>query len=288
MKKLLAVALAALMLIGCLASCATNIGDPDAIGNYTPEVKTITTEKGVFTFEEAQGDAAILVGYNGKATKDDHVEIPTHFNGRPVVGIGKEVFYNLAAVVEVTIPETVTSIDDYAFAGCTELTTINLPAGTLTIGTAAFQGCTKLESINVGTALVSIGDYAFMSCPALSDIELPATLEKIGKYAFAYCAALPSFEAPEALTTIGTLAFYNCTGLTSIKLSDNITSIGDFAFVSEKTTFKSIIDMESFTTTPNEEGELGYVAKYVNAMADTEVEEEADTTVEEADAEAEA
>lgn len=273
MKKLLAVALAALMLVGCLASCATNIGDPDAIGNYTPEVKTITTDKGVFTFEEAQGDTAILVAYNGKATKDDHVEIPTHFNGRPVVGIGERVFYNLAAVVEVTIPDTVTSIGDYAFAACTELTSITLPKGTLSIGVAAFQGCTKLQTIEVGDALVSIGNYAFMQCPVLANIELPATLEKIGDYAFAYCEALPAFAAPEALTEIGTLAFYNCTGLTSIKLSDNIKAIGKFAFVSEKTSFKNIIDMTSFNNEPDEEGNLGYVATYVKDMAATEVEE---------------
>ena len=274
MKKLLAVALAALMLVASLASCANNLGDPDAIGDYTPEVKTITTDKGVFTFEEALGDTAILVGYNGKATKDDHVEIPTEFNGRPVVGIGKEVFYNLAAVVEVKIPDTVTSIGDYAFAGCTELTSITLPEGTLTLGTAAFQGCTKLETINVGKALTTIGNYAFMNCPVLTDIALPATLEKIGDYAFAYDKALTTFAAPEALTEIGTLAFYECTGLTSIKLSDNITSIGDFAFVSEATTFKSIIDMDSFTSTPDAEGKLNYVATYVDNMAATEVEDE--------------
>ena len=88
MRKFLALALSCILLVACLASCATGLGDPDAINDYTPEVKTITTDKGVFTFEEADGDTAILVGYNGRATKDDHVEIPTEFNGRPVVAIG--------------------------------------------------------------------------------------------------------------------------------------------------------------------------------------------------------
>ena len=267
MRKFLALALSCILLVACLASCAAGLGDPDAINDYTPEVKTITTDKGVFTFEEADGDTAILVGYNGKATKDDHVEIPGEFNGRPVVAIGNSVFYNLAAVVEVKIPATVTSIGDFAFAGCTELVSITLPEGLLSLGMGAFNGCTKLESVNVGNSLVSIGDFAFRACPVLKDIALPATLESIGEYAFAYDVALTEFAAPAALKEIGTLAFYNCTGLTSIKLSDTLEAIGDYAFVTESTTMKAIIDTTSYS-------EDSVAGKYVAAMADTVVEEE--------------
>ena len=267
MRKFLALALSCILLVATLASCAVGLGDPDAINNYTPEVKTITTDKGVFTFEEALGDTAILVGYNGRATKDDHVEIPTEFNGRPVVGIGDKVFYNLAAVVEVKIPDTVVSIGQFAFANCTELTAITLPAGLQTIGEAAFHGCTKLESVDLGKALVSIDDYAFMNCPVLANITLPATLETIGMYAFAYDVALTSFEAPAALKKIDTLAYYNCTGLTSIKLSDAIETFGEFVFVTEKTTMKAIIDPTSY-------GADSEAAKYVAAMADTVIEED--------------
>ena len=266
MKKFLALALSCILLVATLASCAAGLGDPDAINNYTPEVKTITTDKGVFTFEEADGDTAILVSYNGRATKDDHVEIPTEFNGRPVVAIGNNVFYNLAAVVEVKIPATVTSIGDYAFANCTELTSITLPEGLLSIGFASFTGCTKLETVNVGNSLVSIGDSAFKSCPVLKNIALPETLESIGDYAFAYDEALTEFAAPAALKDLGTLAFYNCTGLTSIKLSDTLENIGEYAFVTEKTTMKAIIDTTSYS-------EGSKAAEYVAAMADTVIEE---------------
>jgi len=266
MRKLLAIALACILMVATLASCAAGLGDPDAINNYTPEVKTITTDKGVFTFEEADGETAILVGYNGKATKDDHVEIPEKFNGREVVGIGENVFYNLAAVVEVKIPATVTSIGKFAFANCTELTAITLPDGLLTIGEGAFHGCTKLETVAVGNALESIDSFAFMNCPVLKDIKLPATLESIGDFVFAYDETLTVFTAPAALKTIGTLAFYNCTGLTSIALSDTLEKIGDHAFVTEDTTMKAIIKTDSYS-----EGSVA--EKYVAAMADTEVED---------------
>ncbi len=277
MRKFLALALACILMVATLASCAAGLGDPDAINDYTPEVKTITTDKGVFTFEEAAGDSAILVGYNGRATKDDHVEIPEEFNGRPVVGIGDAVFYNLAAVVEVKIPDTVTSIGKFAFANCTELESISLPAGLLTIEANAFQGCTKLTSADLGDALVSIGDFAFSYCSALADIALPATLESIGLYAFAYDTALTEFVAPAALKEIGNLAYYNCTGLTSIKLSDTIETFGSFVFVTEKTTMKAIIDTTSYS-------EGSKAAEYVAAMADTVVEDGTDEAADQAEA----
>ena len=246
MRKFLALALSCVVLLASLASCAASMGDPNAINDYTPEVKTITTDKGVFTFEETTGDSAILVGYSGRATKDDHVEIPTHFNGRPVVAIGDSVFYNLAAVVEVKIPDTVTKIGTYAFANCTELTAITLPDGVQSIDFAAFTGCTKLETINVGTSLETIGGSAFKSCTALKNIQLPETLVSIGDYAFAYAESLPEFAATPALEYIGTLAFYNCTGLETIKLSDTLKTIGEHAFVTETTSLKAVIDTTTF------------------------------------------
>ncbi len=266
MRKLLVLALSCVLLVASLASCAAGLGDPDAINDYTPEVKTITTETGVFTFEEAEGDTAILVGYNGKLTKDDHVKIPETFNDRPVVGIGDKVFYNLAAVVAVDIPATVTSIGEFAFAGCTELESVSLPDGTLSIGLAAFNGCTKLKTVDFGDALLSIDKFAFRACPALESIDLPATLETIGEGAFYNSTSITEFAAPAALKEIGTLAFYNCTGLTSIKLSDTLEKIGDYAFTTESTTMKAIIDTTSYS-------EDSVAAKYVAAMADTVVEE---------------
>lgn len=274
MRKLLALAMACVLLVATLASCAAGLGDPDAINDYTPEVKTIDNGKGIFTFEEADGDTAILVAYNGRATKDDHVEIPPEFNGRPVVGIGDNVFYNLAAVVEVKIPETVTSIGALAFANCTELTSITLPDGLVSLGLGAFRGCEKLDTVNLGKSLVSIGDFAFESCPVLKNIALPATLESIGNYAFAYDVSLDAFAAPASLKEIGNLAFYECSGLETIKLSDTIESIGQHAFVLQSTSMKAIIDMTSFNAEPDEDGNLGYVASYVAAMPETEVEEE--------------
>lgn len=268
MKKIFALMMASALLVCSLASCAGSLGDPDAIGNYTPEVDYIVTEQGTFTFEEADGNTAVLVKYVGKATRDDHVVIPSEFNGRKVAAIGNEAFYNLAAVVAVTIPESVTTIGKYAFAGCTELTEVTLPKNALTVEDYAFAGCTKLATINFGSALTEIGDKAFWNCEALANATLPATLETIGDGAFWNCTALTEVTMPASLKTIGTLAYYNCTGVTSIKLHDDIEKIGEYAFVTDGSTLKDKIDVSACT--PD-----GYVAKYVAEIAEpAPVEEE--------------
>lgn len=241
-----------------LASCANKKGDPDAINGYTPEVMTIKTDKGVFTFENGEGDTAILVSYAGKATSNDEVEIPALFNNRRVVEIGAGAFYHLASIVKVTIPETVQVIGDNAFAACTELPAITLPAGLTSISQSAFAGCTKLTTVNMSacTALKSIGDKAFWGCTMLESPALPASLESIGDAAFWGCKALKTLALPDSVKTLGTLAYYDCTGLESIRLTDSLETIGGYAFVLDGSTLKDKIDTSNLTN----EKVLKYVA----------------------------
>lgn len=267
MKKFLALALTAVLLVGTLASCASGKGNPDAIDSYVPEVDYLVDDKGnTFRFEEAEGETAILVKYEGKATKDDKVVIPATFNGRTVAAIGDEAFYNLAAVASVEIPDTVLSIGDHAFASCTSLTSIKMPKGLLSIGEKAFANCDQLETVDLGESIKSIGKEAFYRCSALTTIELPGTLESIGSYSFAYCESLKTLEIPTSVTSIGTLAYYECAGLESIKLHDGITELGEFIFVMKDSTMKDKIDTSNLTE--------GKVLDYVNNMAAPE----ADTT----------
>ena len=241
-----------------LASCANKKGDPDAINDYTPEVMTIKTDKGVFTFENGEGDTAILVSYAGKATSNDEVEIPALFNNRRVVEIGAGAFYHLASIVKVTIPETVQVIGDNAFAACTELPAITLPAGLTSISQSAFAGCTKLTTVDMSacTALKSIGDKAFWGCAMLESPALPASLESIGDAAFWGCKALKTLALPDSVKTLGTLAYYDCTGLESIRLTDSLETIGGYAFVLDGSTLKDKIDTSNLTN----EKVLKYVA----------------------------
>lgn len=265
MKKLLALALASMLLLCSLASCISS--NPDAIDNYTPEVDYLVTDQGTFYFKEAEGETAILVNYNGKATSDDHVVIPAMWGDRTVTVIGDSAFYSLASVVEVTIPDTVVKIDKYAFARCTELTAINLPAGTLEIDDYAFAECDKLATVNLGNALTAIGDKAFWGCTSLADIDLPATLAEIGDAAFWGCSALTAVEFPASVKEIGTLAYYDCAGIESIKFGSDDIKIGEFAFVTEGSTLKDKIDVSNLA-------EGSKVLEYVSNIADPTPEDE--------------
>ena len=263
MKKYLAIAMAALLLVCSLASCAG--GKTGDIDDYTPEVDYLITDKGTFYFEEAEGETAILVNYVGKATAGDHVEIPATFGDRTVTVIGKQAFYNLSAIVEITIPDSVVKIDDYAFARCTELTQVNLPAGTLEIGEGAFLECTALEKVDLGDSLVTIGEKAFNGCSALKDIPLPTTLTSIGKAAFAFCGSLETLSVPASVTSVGELAYTDCLHLQSITFANADTEIGVHAFEnSDGTNFK-----DKFVTEGLAEGSK--VLTYVNDLSDDPV-----------------
>ena len=272
MKKYLAIAMAALLLVCSLASCAG--GQSGDIGDYTPEVDYLITDKGTFYFDEGEGETAILVNYVGKATAGDHVEIPATFGDRTVTVIGKQAFYNLAAIVEITIPDTVVKIEDYAFARCTELTEVNLPAGTLEIGEGAFLQCTKLAKVDLGDSLEVIGEKAFNGCTALTDVTLPASMTTIGKAAFAFCGALTSLSVPASVTSVGELAFTDCMKLETITFANADTEIGTHAFEnSDGTNFKDKFVTEGMA-------EDSKVFQYVAALTDDPVIPETETETE--------
>ena len=128
------------------------------------------------------------------------------------------------------IPNSVTSIGDYAFNGCTGLTSITIPNSVTTIGSCAFSGCTGLTSITIPNSVTSIGGYAFSECTGLTSITIPNSVTTIGKYAFSECTGLTSITIPNSVTTIGEYAFFGCTGLTSITIPNSVTSIGSNPF----------------------------------------------------------
>ena len=261
MKKYLAIAMAALLLVCSLASCAS--GSDGSIGDYAPEVNYLSTETGTFYFEEAEGDTAILSKYVGIATSNDHVTIPATFNDRVVTGIGDGAFYNLAAIVAVEIPDTVITIGANAFARCTELTEITIPSSVLTIGESAFLECTALTKVEFSFGLEVIGEKAFYGCAALTDITLPSSLQSIEKGAFAFCKALPALSVPASVTSIGELAFTDCVGLESITFANASTNIGFGAFEHEDgTNLKDKFVLDNLAADSK-------VVAYVNSLSDS-------------------
>lgn len=126
---------------------------------------------------------------------------------------------------------TVTSIGEYAFNTNHELTSVTLPKSIVSIGESAFAA-QYLKNISIQEGLKTISMYAFIACSQLSEITIPSTCTSIGVRAFIGCSSLTQiiFTSPSSCTSIGESAFSKCSSLTHIIIPAACTSIGDEAF----------------------------------------------------------
>ncbi len=129
-----------------------------------------------------------------------------------------------------TIPNSVTSIDSYAFGGCSGLTSVTIPNSVTSIGEGVFSGCSGLTSVFIPNSVTSIGRFAFHGCSGLTSVTIPNSVTSIGDFAFSRCSRLTSVTIPNSVTSIGDSAFGGCTGLTSVTIGNSVTSIGDDVF----------------------------------------------------------
>lgn len=91
---------------------------------------------------------------------------------------------------DITIPEGVTSIGDYAFYNCENLSGVLIHKSLINIGSGAFSNCKNLIKINIPNSVVSIGAYSFKECRGLERIIIPKNVDEVGNYAFHCCSKL--------------------------------------------------------------------------------------------------
>lgn len=112
---------------------------------------------------------------------------------------GVNLYIDNELVTDIVIPDTVTSIKDYAFYGYITATSVTLPNGLASIGKDAFAFCSKLESINVPDGATEIAERAFYYCNGLKTVTLPNSITTIGEMAFCECpiesATIPAVAA---------------------------------------------------------------------------------------------
>ena len=133
-------------------------------------------------------------------------------------------------ITAVTIPNNITSINDFAFEDCTSLTSVAIPRGVRSIGYRAFYNCSSLTSITIPNSATRIGSAIFYGCSSLTSITIPSSVRSIGGYAFYSCTGLTSITIPSSVTEIGYSAFAGCTNLTSVTIPSSVRSIEDYAF----------------------------------------------------------
>ncbi len=144
--------------------------------------------------------------------------------------IGDYAFSGCSSLTSLTLPSSVTSIGGHAFEKCSGLTSLTLPSSVTSIGEFAFRYCSGLTSLTIPSGVTTIDYYAFADCRGLTSLTLPSSVTSIGGYAFAWCSGLTSLTLPSSVTSIGDYAFAWCSGLTSLTLPSSVTSIGGHAF----------------------------------------------------------
>ena len=187
---------------------------------------------GLTFFLKDDGTYAVEIGQAKYLSK---IEIPATYKGKAVteVGVfGKGGGLGVANSVlkEIAIPNSVTTIGNSAFSGCTALTSITIPDSVTSIGDDAFRDCTALTSVTIPDSVTSIGGYAFQYCSSLTSITIPDSVTSIGNHAFFNCSSLTSVTIGDSVTSIGEWAFAYCDSLTSVTIPDSVTSIGGSAF----------------------------------------------------------
>lgn len=118
---------------------------------------------------------------------------------------------------------SVTMIEDWAFDGCSNLTSVSIPSSVTSIGHLAFYECSGLTSINIPNSIISIGNSAFGYCSSLTSVTIPNSVLSIGESAFQDCIGLTSVTISYSVTSIGEGAFLGCGGLTSIEVNSGNT-----------------------------------------------------------------
>lgn len=231
MKKIIALALAALMICTLVACGKEDQVTDDPVINIGAQYLTYTDNDGnTFTYDYRTSTTVQITAFSG-SDEPHAVTIPATIGEYTVAAIADEAFFSYSNLSSITLPEGLVEIGAYAFANCEVLTTVNFPSTLKTIGKGAFYGCDTLSAVDLsGSTLEYIGAQAFADCPMLATATFPATLAKIDEYAFANCAALTAITLPEGVKTVGAQAFYNCTAVASLTLPASLVEIGDWAF----------------------------------------------------------
>ena len=144
-----------------------------------------------------------------------------------VTTIGNLAFKGCTSLTKVIIPSGVTTIGPgaYAFHGCTSLTSIGpvgsgasieIPDSVTSISQYAFSNCTNLTSITLPDSVTTLANYALQNNPNLTNLTLSKNITSIGDSAISGCSSLVNLHIPLSVKTIGNHALSNCTSLTNI------------------------------------------------------------------------
>ena len=192
------------------------------------------------------------------------ITIPSMLGGRPVKRIVAGAFEDCSHITSITIPDSVETVEDWVFSGCSSLNSIQvgesnsyyksvggflyskdgtkfiacpggktrvvIPDGVTCIGMAAFDSCKLLTSVSIPGSIKTIESYAFCECSSLMDVTIPDSVTSMGESVFEWCWSLETVTVGNGVAGIGKYTFANCTSLIDVTIGHSVESIGESAF----------------------------------------------------------
>ena len=218
--------------------------------------------KSIFLYHTSDGNIVDIKGKDFGANVVSHNvvdgECVIEFDA-PITRIPAQAFKNSKIKGNLTIPNSVTTIEREAFSNCTELKgsltlsnslktigdkafyncnslngSLTIPNTVTTIGISAFEKCTGFNgSLTIPHSVTTIGESAFCNCQGFKgDLTIPSSITTIEAYTFSDCYGFNGkLTIPNSVTTIGESAFFNCQGFKGdLTIPNSVTTIGRLAF----------------------------------------------------------
>lgn len=216
---------------------------------------------------------------------------------RATTSVGDYAFSNYNKLLNISLPQGITTIQGAAFSSCVSLSAIVVPSGVQTVNGYAFNQCISLCDAILPSSLTELGSdtfrngyslkksvipdrvayiqaNTFYNCSALYDVVLPRYLVEIQGYAFGFCSALPKIDIPAGVTLIGNYAFSNCTSLVDVVIRGTPSLGGSVVFGSNPSNQRYYVhrsDLSWFSTATNwssiyGEGKIVAAADYIEYL----------------------
>lgn len=236
------------------------------------------SEDGLWMYND-YGDGTVSITCQDNTITE--AEIPAEIDGHVITMVELDCFKDNEVLKKVTLPDTITVIEDYAFYKCFGLESINIPENVKNIGFQAFYGC-NLNEITIPASVTEIEGWAFEGCNSLKAVHVakgnqnyvdedgilfnkdktelilypsaktditsytvPETCVKLEGYAFMANQHLQEINI-DSVQEIGQDVFYYCTSLESIKIPEGITELKGSMF-GNCTSLKTVILPEGIT-----------------------------------------